>query len=60
MVPTGQQHFAGIVRDYRERITYRDDGWAERLRPPAYARAEVTVDPRQPLFSLVSRTAGRA
>jgi uncharacterized protein (DUF433 family) len=46
VVRTGQQHFAEIVRDYLKRITYGADGWAERLRLPAY-RAEVTVDPRQ-------------
>ncbi len=47
VVRTGQQHFAEIIRGYLKRITYGDDGWAERLRLPAYARAEVTVDPRQ-------------
>ncbi len=30
-----------------KRITYGDDGWAERLRLPAYTKGEVTVDPRQ-------------
>ena len=47
VVRTGQQHFAEIIRDYLKRITYGDDGWAERLRLPAYTKAEVTVDPRQ-------------
>jgi uncharacterized protein (DUF433 family) len=47
VVRTGQQHFAEIIRGYLKRITYGDDGWAERLRLPAYAAAEVTVDPRQ-------------
>jgi uncharacterized protein (DUF433 family) len=47
VVRTGQQHFADIIRDYLKRITYGDDGWAERLQLPAYARAEVTVDPHQ-------------
>jgi len=47
VVKTGQQHFTEVIRDSLERITYGDDGWAERLRLPAYARAEVTVDPRQ-------------
>lgn len=47
VVRTGQQHFAQIIRDYLKRITYGDDGWAERLRLPAYTKAEVTVDPRQ-------------
>jgi uncharacterized protein (DUF433 family) len=47
VVRTGQQHFAQIIRDYLKRITYGHDGWAERLRLPAYTTAEVTVDPRQ-------------
>ncbi|HEX8156651.1 MAG TPA: DUF433 domain-containing protein [Solirubrobacteraceae bacterium] len=47
VVRTGQQHFAQIIRDYLKRITYGDDGWAERLRLPAYTKAEVSVDPRQ-------------
>lgn len=47
VVRTGQQHFTEIIRDYLKRITYGDDGWAERLQLPAYAKAEVTVDPRQ-------------
>ena len=47
VVRTGQQHFTETIRDYLRRITYGDDGWAERLRLPAYTKAEVTVDPRQ-------------
>lgn len=47
IVRTGQEHFAEIIRDYLHGITYGDDGWAERLRLPAYAAAAVTVDPRQ-------------
>lgn len=47
VVRTGQRHFAEIIRDYVKRIIHRDDRWAERLRLPAYAKAEVTVDPRQ-------------
>ncbi len=47
VVRTGQRQFAEIVRDYLKRITYGGDGWASRLRLPAYRRAEVIVDPRQ-------------
>jgi len=47
VVRTGQQHFAQVIRDYLKRITYGDDGWAQRLHLPAYAKADVTVDPRQ-------------
>jgi len=45
VVRTGQQHFADVIRAYLERITYGADGWAERLRLPAYKAAEVVVDP---------------
>lgn len=47
VVRTGQQHFQEVIRRYLKRITYGDDGWAEQLRLPAYATAEVLVDPRQ-------------
>lgn len=47
VVRTGQQHFEEIIRGYLQRITYGDDGWAQQLRLPAYATAEVVVDPRQ-------------
>jgi uncharacterized protein (DUF433 family) len=47
VVRTGQQHLEAVIRDHLERITYGDDGWAERVRLPAYGKAEVTVDPRQ-------------
>lgn len=47
VVRTGQQHFAEVIREYLKRIAYGDDGWAKRLRLPAYERAEVTVDPGQ-------------
>ncbi len=47
VVRTGQQHFEAIIRSYLKRITYGADGWASRLQLPAYAHAQVTVDPRQ-------------
>lgn len=47
VVRTGQRQFAEIVRDYLKRITYGDDGWASRVRLPAYRHAEVIVDPRR-------------
>lgn len=47
VVRTGQQHFTEVIREYLRRITYGSDGWAEQLRLPAYANAEVVVDPRQ-------------
>jgi uncharacterized protein (DUF433 family) len=47
VVRTGQEHLADVIRDYLQRITYGDDGWAARMRLPAYHHAEVTVDPSQ-------------
>jgi uncharacterized protein (DUF433 family) len=47
VVRTGQEHLADVIRGYPQRITYGDDGWAARLRLPAYRRDEVTVDPTQ-------------
>jgi uncharacterized protein (DUF433 family) len=47
VVRTGQEHLADVIRDYLQRITYGNDGWAARLRLPAYHHAEVTVDPDQ-------------
>ncbi len=47
VVRTGQQHFADVIREYLKRISYGDDGWAQRVRLPAYALAEVIVDPEQ-------------
>jgi uncharacterized protein (DUF433 family) len=47
VVRTGQEHFAEVIRDYLKPITYGDDGWAERLRLPAYSQAAVTVDPTE-------------
>ena len=47
VVRTGQRQFAEVVRDYLKRITYGDDGWASRVRLPAYQHADVVVDPRR-------------
>jgi len=47
VVRTGQRQFSEVVRDYLERITYGDDGWATGVRLPTYERAEVVVDPRR-------------
>jgi uncharacterized protein (DUF433 family) len=45
VVRTGQTQFTDLVRDYLQRITYGDDGWAAQLRLPTYGRADVVVDP---------------
>jgi uncharacterized protein (DUF433 family) len=45
VVRTGQRQFSEVVRDYLQRITYGDDGWASRVQLPSYGRAEVVVDP---------------
>ncbi|MGH2944725.1 MAG: DUF433 domain-containing protein [Solirubrobacteraceae bacterium] len=42
---TGQYQFTELVRDYLQRITYGDDGWASHLQLPIYQRAAVVVDP---------------
>ena len=42
---TGQHQFSEVVRDYLQRITYGEDGWASRVRLPSYGLAEVVVDP---------------
>ena len=47
VVRTGQEHLADVIRGYLKRITYGDDGWAARMRLPAYTQAEVTVDPTE-------------
>ncbi len=44
VVRTGQEHFADVVRDYLKPIMYGSDGWAAKVRLPAYTHAEVTVD----------------
>jgi uncharacterized protein (DUF433 family) len=45
VVRTGQTQFSELVRDYLQRITYGDDGWAAQVRLPIYGRADVVVDP---------------
>jgi uncharacterized protein (DUF433 family) len=47
VVRTGQRQFAEIVCAYLKRITYGNDGWASRVRLPAYQNADVVVDPRR-------------
>ena len=45
VVRTGQHQFPEVVRDYLQRISYGNDGWASQVRLPAYGRADVIVDP---------------
>jgi uncharacterized protein (DUF433 family) len=49
VVRTGQRHFAEVIKEYLRPITCGDDGWAERVRLPAYSSATVVVDPDQAL-----------
>ena len=42
---TGQYQFTELVRDYLQRISYGDDGWASHVQLPIYGRAGVVVDP---------------
>ena len=46
VVRTKQRQFSGVVKDYLKRIDYGDDGWADSVRLPTYANADVGVDPR--------------
>jgi uncharacterized protein (DUF433 family) len=50
----GQRVFNEVVEAYLKRITFADDGFAQRLQLPQYEIAEVIVDPRfgfgQPTF----------
>jgi len=46
VVRHGQRVFADVVDAYLQRITFAQDGWAERLKLPQYGRASVIVDPR--------------
>lgn len=45
VVRTGQKQFSELVRDFLQRITYGDDGWATQVKLPTYGRADVVVDP---------------
>lgn len=56
---TGQKQFSETVRDYLQRITYADDGWASQVQLPSYGRAHVIVDP-QVAFGLPLVTDGGA
>jgi uncharacterized protein (DUF433 family) len=46
VVRTNQRQFTEVVSDYLKRIEYGGDGWADRVRLPAYGQTEVIVDPR--------------
>jgi uncharacterized protein (DUF433 family) len=46
VVRTQQRQFSGVVKDYLKRIHYGGDGWADSVRLPTYAHAEVIVDPQ--------------
>jgi uncharacterized protein (DUF433 family) len=46
VVRHGQRVFTDIVDAYLKRVTFADDGFAERLRLPQYQQAQVIVDPR--------------
>lgn len=46
VVRTKQRQFSGVVKDYLKRIRYGGDGWADSVRLPTYANADVIVDPK--------------
>ena len=45
VVRSGQRVFKEAVMEYLRRIEYAADGYAARIRVPAYTRAEVVADP---------------
>lgn len=55
VVRHGQRVFSDVVEAYLQRISFADDGFAQRLRLPQYRVADVIVDPRfgfgQPTFA---------
>jgi hypothetical protein len=54
VVRHGQRVFSEVIDSYLRRVTFADDGWAQRIRLPQYQRADVIADPRfgfgQPSF----------
>lgn len=56
---TGQYQFSELIRDYLQRITYGDDGWASHVQLPIYGRAAVVIDP-EVAFGLPILTDGGA
>ena len=45
VIRSGQGVFTETVMEYLRRIEYAQDGYAARIRVPAYSRAEVVADP---------------
>jgi uncharacterized protein (DUF433 family) len=54
VVRSGQRVFRDVIQAYLRRIDYGPDGYAQLIRLPAYASAEVVADPKrsfgQPIF----------
>lgn len=46
VVRTQQRQFSEVVKEYLKGIQYGGDGWADAVRLPTYANAEVIVDPK--------------
>jgi len=46
VVRTQQRQFSEVVKGYLKGIHYGGDGWADAVRLPTYANAEVVVDPK--------------
>jgi uncharacterized protein (DUF433 family) len=55
VVRNNQRVFSDVVDAYLKRITFADDGWAERITLPQYGQATVIADPKfsfgQPTFA---------
>lgn len=46
VIRTQQRQFSEVVKEYLKAIHYGGDGWADAVRLPTYANAEVVVDPK--------------
>lgn len=58
VVRNGQRVFADVISEYLQRIQYTEDGYPELIRVPAYAEAQVIVDPHRSFGSPVFERGG--
>ena len=58
VVRNGQRVFADVISEYLRRIQYAEDGYPELIRVPAYADAQVVVDPHRAFGSPIFERGG--
>ena len=58
VVRNGQRVFADVINEYLQRIQYAEDGYPELIRVPAYADAQVVVDPHRAFGSPIFERGG--